>query len=144
MEAKYTNYIKEGQDYNGIHLYDVAVVRDQGDTLKVDYLTVSTVPWVTGETKFIPVNPLAANMIKDFMQQGKEVFIAKDWGLSGKEVIPMPQNLDEFRFLDEVRKITYESNKFPESIKLNENIVADIQNDFNGLKRVVDILLGEM
>jgi hypothetical protein len=63
---------------------------------------------------------------------------------AGKEVIPMPQNLDEFRFLDEVRKITYESNKFPESIKLNENIVADIQNDFNGLKRVVDILLGEM
>lgn len=80
--------VKTDQEYNGIHIYDVAVVSDQGDTLKVSYLTVSTVPWVTGETKFIPVNPLAANMIRDYQQQGKEVYIAKDWGLSGKEVTP--------------------------------------------------------
>ncbi len=88
MENNQNTFIKEGQDYNGIHLYDVAVVKDQGDVLRVDYLTVSTVPWVTGETGFIPVNPLSANIIKDFQQQGKEVYIAKDWGLSGKEVLP--------------------------------------------------------
>jgi len=88
MSDSLNNFVKEGQDYNGIHLYDVAVVIDQGDRLRVNYLTVSTVPWVTGETRFIPVNPLAANMIKDYMQQGKEVYIDKDWGLSGKEVIP--------------------------------------------------------
>jgi spore coat polysaccharide biosynthesis predicted glycosyltransferase SpsG len=63
---------------------------------------------------------------------------------AGKEVIPIPQNVDESRFLEEVRKITSGSNKFPEAIKLNEDTVAEIQTEFNGLKRVAGILLGEM
>lgn len=107
MDNKTQNFIKEGQDYNGIHLYDVAVVKDQGDSLRVVYLTVSTVPWVTGETGFIPVNPLSANIIREYQQQGKEVYITKDWGLSGKEVLPDCISVNTSTDLDGYKKRAY-------------------------------------
>lgn len=99
--------VKEGFDYNGIHLYDVAVVKELDTVLQVVYLTVSTVPWVTGETNFIPVNPLSANVIRDYIQQGKEVYIDKNWMHQGKEVLPGSIQTNISTDLDGYKKRAY-------------------------------------
>ena len=63
---------------------------------------------------------------------------------AGKEVIPLPQNLDESRFLHEVCKFASESSNFPGAIKMNEELNSETELDSNGMQRVVDVLLGEL
>lgn len=86
-------FTKRDQDYSGLHIYDVVSVMDTGEHFKVNYTTVSTIPWVySGEEKdknqFLPINPICVNLINQSLYQGKEVYIEKNWQNYGKEVLP--------------------------------------------------------
>jgi spore coat polysaccharide biosynthesis predicted glycosyltransferase SpsG len=63
---------------------------------------------------------------------------------AGKEVIPLPQSLDESRFTTEVSKFVDQGIKFPGSLMINKNLKSEVRMDFEGLQRVAEILLGEL
>jgi hypothetical protein len=63
---------------------------------------------------------------------------------AGKEVIPLPQSLDESRFTTEVSKFVDQGIKFPGSLMINKNLKSEVRMDFDGLQRVAEILLGEL
>lgn len=75
--------------YQDLLIYEVAKVREIGSEQKVlvEYVTVSTIPWSSGEVNYLPLNSSAADAIKDAQIKGKEVFISKDWNLVSNEVL---------------------------------------------------------
>ena len=80
-------------NYNGFYqdllIYEVAKVREIGSEQKVlvEYVTVSTIPWSSGEVNYLPLNSSTADAIRDAQIKGKEVFISKDWNLISNEVL---------------------------------------------------------
>lgn len=75
--------------YQDLLIYEVAKVREIGSDQKVlvEYVTVSTIPWSSGEVNYLPLNSSAADAIRDAQIKGKEVFISKDWNLVSNEVL---------------------------------------------------------
>ena len=75
--------------YQDLLIYEVAKVREIGSEQKVlvEYVTVSTIPWSSGEVNYLPLNSSAADAIRDAQIKGKEVFISKDWNLVSNEVL---------------------------------------------------------
>ena len=73
--------------YQGLMIYEVAKVKDIGIKYLVEYVTVSTIPWVTGENNFLPLNSYTAEKINEAILSGKEVYITKDWNQFSKEVL---------------------------------------------------------
>ena len=80
-------------NYNGFYqdllIYEVAKVREIGSDQKllVEYVTVSTIPWSSGEINYLPLNSSAADAIRDAQIKGKEVYILKDWNEVANEVL---------------------------------------------------------
>lgn len=75
--------------YQDLLIYEVAKVREIGSDLKVlvEYVTVSTIPWSSGEVNYLPLNSSAADAIRDAQIKGKEVYILKDWNVISSEVL---------------------------------------------------------
>lgn len=75
--------------YQDLLIYEVAKVREIGSDQKllVEYVTVSTIPWSSGEVNYLPLNSSAADAIKDAQIKGKEVYISKDWNVISNEVL---------------------------------------------------------
>lgn len=86
QNTKYVNYSGFSQD---LLIYEVAKVREIGSEQKylVEYITISTIPWSTGETNYLPLNSSAAEAIRDAQLKGKEVYISKDWQKYSTEVL---------------------------------------------------------
>ena len=80
-------------NYNGFYqdllIYEVAKIREIGSEQKVlvEYVTVSTIPWSSGEVNYLPLNSSAAEAIRDAQIKGKEVYILKDWNEVSNEVL---------------------------------------------------------
>lgn len=79
------------QNYNDMMIYEVAKVKDIKGKYFVEYITVSTIPWVVSDHKetnlFLPLNPLAATKIRNAHLEGKDAYIEKDWENYSKEVL---------------------------------------------------------
>lgn len=77
--------------YEGIRSFETANVSDDGKSLRVNYLSVSTVNWVvpTDEDRFLPLNSISASIIREQMMLGNEVHIDKNWKEKGNEVLPV-------------------------------------------------------
>lgn len=75
--------------YQDLLIYEVAKVREIGSDQKllVEYVTVSTIPWSSGEVNYLPLNSSTADAIKDAQIKGKEVYISKDWNVISNEVL---------------------------------------------------------
>lgn len=75
--------------YQDLLIYEVAKVRETGsdNKLLVEYITVSTIPWSSGETNYLPLNSSSADAIRDAQIKGKEVYILKDWNKLSNEVL---------------------------------------------------------
>ena len=75
--------------YQDLLIYEVAKVRETGsdNKLLVEYITVSTIPWSSGETNYLPLNSSSADAIRDAQIKGKEVYILKDWNEVSNEVL---------------------------------------------------------
>lgn len=75
--------------YQDLLIYEVAKVREIGSDQKllVEYVTVSTIPWSSGEVNYLPLNSSTADAIKDAQIKGKEVYILKDWNVVANEVL---------------------------------------------------------
>ena len=82
--------------YQDLLVYEVAKVIDVGDKYRVEYITQSTIPWVTNrETNktndsinvYLPLNNFAAELINTNLLKGKEVYILKDWMDGSNEVL---------------------------------------------------------
>lgn len=79
------------QNYNDMIIYEVAKVKDIGQKYFVEYVTISTIPWVASNlneaTIFLPLNPLASEKIRDAHRLGQDVYIEKEWNKYSNEVI---------------------------------------------------------
>lgn len=81
------------QNYANMLIYEVAKIKEVGltDKVLVSYITTSTIPWVSENYKdidsFLPLHPLAADIIRDAHQNGEQVYILKDWNKNSNEVL---------------------------------------------------------
>ena len=75
--------------YDNIRGFETAYVIDNGDKYQVEFVSISTIDWVTDSDpdNYLPLNSLAANLIRESLLNGKEVYIDKDWKKLGKEVL---------------------------------------------------------
>lgn len=75
--------------YDNIRGFETAYVIDNGDKYQVEFVSISTIDWVTDSDpdNYLPLNSLAANLIRESLLNGKEVYIDKDWQKLGKEVL---------------------------------------------------------
>lgn len=75
-----------------IKIFDTACVSDSDEKYLVKYVSVSSLNWaVLGDTKgiYLPLNSAAADIIKEKLNEGKDVYISKDWNINGEsEVLP--------------------------------------------------------
>lgn len=75
--------------YKDILIFEVAKVKDTGNKYLVEYVTQSVIPWAAGidSESILPLNNLAAEVIKENQLNGKEVYIKKDWNFISNEVL---------------------------------------------------------
>lgn len=87
------NQSSENPNYTGfshdLMIYEVAKVKEIGSEAKVmvEYITVSTIPWSTGEQNYLPLNSSTAEAIREAQLKGKETYILKDWKKFSNEVL---------------------------------------------------------
>lgn len=99
--------MKEQGYYQDLLVYEVAKVRDFATKYYIEYVTVSTMPWVTGETNLLPLNSLAANVIREAQLNGKEVYIKKNWGEIAKEVLITDLEINPITNLEAYKRRAY-------------------------------------
>ena len=75
--------------YDNIRGFETAYVHDNGDKLQVEFVSISTIDWITDTDpdNYLPLNSLSANLIRESLLTGKEVYIDKNWRELGKEVL---------------------------------------------------------
>lgn len=76
---------------NTLKIFDTAAVSDYSDLkYRVNYISISSINWVVVErtVNHLPLSSSAADIIRQKLNEGKEVFIDKNWNEASKEVLP--------------------------------------------------------